>query len=307
MSGQPNRILIVDDDVSTLKILVAILNKQGYMTTLSTDGAEAWQQIKANPGIFDLVLLDRQMPGMDGISLLRLMKAEKSLQHIPVILQTCLSEADDFIEGFQSGAHGYLVKPINAKLLLAMIKSTIRIDYARSNLKRELAFLQTALHLTVKSMYRFRTLEEAEALACLLGNICPVSDRSRNGLYELFVNAVEHGNLDISYSCKSRLMMENRWKEEVALRLEQPQFRDRIVSVDIEQQSEGFSVLICDQGNGFDFESYLDFSPDRIFDLHGKGIAMANKLYLDEVEYLGSGNQVRAFIKSICLPDKQSG
>ena len=159
---------------------------------------------------------------------------------------------------------------------------------------------QVALRLSSKMSYQFRTIYEAKALANLLGSICAESERSRFGLYELLVNAVEHGNLGISYEEKTRFLLENRWEQELATRYHCPLYKDRIVSVDVEQAAEGFFVLITDQGNGFSHESYLDFSLERVFDLHGKGIAMAKNIYLDGLEYLGKGNQVRAFIQAAC-------
>ena len=296
--SQQNRILIVDDDRATLKLLVTILNKQGFLTIALTDSEEAWQRLQTQPESFALVLLDRIMPGLDGIAFLQRMKINNALTNIPVIMITALAEAKDYIEGLQAGAHGYLAKPINPNLLLAMIRSTIRLDYERYSLKKELTLMQAALRLTAEMSCRFRTLEEADALAYLLGNICPEPERLRSGLSELFINAIEHGNLGISYAEKTQLLMANRWAAEVEERLRQPLYRDRVVCAEIKQTHEGFFVLITDQGNGFDFAAYLDFAPARIFDLHGKGIAMAKTIYLDDVEYLGTGNQVRAFIRT---------
>ena len=70
--------------------------------------------------------------------------------------------------------------------------------------------LHAALHLTTEMSCRFQSLEEAEALAYYLGNICPEPERLRCGLVELFTNAIEHGNLEISYSDKTKLLLENR-------------------------------------------------------------------------------------------------
>ena len=240
MASQSNHILIVDDDATTRKLLTAILGKYGYSITEAPDGEDAWQLLQIKSGRFDLVLLDRKMPRLDGVALLTRLKSEKSLCHIPVILLSGMTEDADFIEGIRLGAHGYLAKPINAEMLLTMIRTTIRNDHLRKNLKEEICFLQTALLLTVKSHYQFRTLEEAESLAYLLGKFCPASCRSRQGLYELFVNAIEHGNLEISYEMKTKLLMENRWYEEVMLRLKQPKFSERYVSVEIEQDSGAF-------------------------------------------------------------------
>ncbi|MBP2666674.1 MAG: response regulator receiver protein [Firmicutes bacterium] len=298
MGNHHTQILIMDDNPATLQNLTEALNEQGFVAVPASNSEEAWRCLLSEPDSFGLVLLDRQMLEADSIALLRRMKAEKLLRNIPVIMQTGLAEIGDFVEGLQAGAHGYLAKPINVSLLLAMIQSTIRFDRERDSLKQDVNYLQAALQLTTKTSYRLRTFEEAKALSYLLGNLCPESDHTRLGLYELFINAIEHGNLEISYTYKTQLLMENRWIEEIDTRLADPRYKDRMVYVDIEQQSEGFSVLITDQGNGFHVDPYLDFTPERIFELHGRGIAMANKIYLNKVEYLENGNQVKVFIRS---------
>ena len=296
--GRQNRILLIDDDRATLKLLAAILTKQGFLTTAMSNSEEAWRSLQLQPDLYSLILLDRVMPDLDGLTFLQRMKADKNLSNIPVIMLTALCEPGDYIEGFQAGAHGYLAKPVNVNLLLAMIRATIQLDYERRSFRNELNLLQAALHLTTEMSCQFQSLEEAEALAYYLGNICPEPERLRCGLVELFTNAIEHGNLEISYSDKTKLLLENRWEEEVKKRLSQPVYRDRYVFVNMKKLSEGYSVLISDQGSGFDYANFLDFSPARIFDLHGKGIAMAKTIYLDDVEYLGTGNQVKAFIRT---------
>ncbi|MCP4219209.1 MAG: ATP-binding protein, partial [bacterium] len=66
---------------------------------------------------------------------------------------------------------------------------------------------------------------------------------------------------------------------------------------EIEQTGDEIRFTIKDQGKGFDLESYMDFSPDRVFDNHGRGIAMANKFSFDRLEYEGCGNRVMAVVK----------
>jgi len=300
MDNPNTQILVMDDNPATLQNLFEGLTEQGFVAIPASNSEEAWRLLQSDPNSFGLVLLDWQMPEAASIAFLRRMKSEKILRNIPVIMQTGMADVDAFVEGLQAGAHGYLAKPINVSLLLSMIQSTIRFDQERDSLKQDVNYLQGALQLTTKTQYRLRTLEEAKSLSYLLGNLCPESDNTRLGLYELFINAIEHGNLEISYSEKTQLLMEKRWIEEIDIRLSAPRYKDRMVYVDIEQQSEGFSVMITDQGNGFHFESYLDFTPERIFDLHGRGIAMANKIYLNKVEYMENGNQVKVFIRSAC-------
>jgi len=143
-----------------------------------------------------------------------------------------------------------------------------------------------------RAEFRYRNLSEARDLALLLADASLDPGRTLNGYSELLINAVEHGNLSISYAEKSTLMNEGRWAEEVETRLQHPDFTDRRVNVTLEKTANANCVTITDQGNGFDWQTYVEFSPERVFDLHGRGIAMSKVISFDGLEYLGKGNSV---------------
>jgi hypothetical protein len=113
---------------------------------------------------------------------------------------------------------------------------------------------------------------------------------------ELLVNAIEHGNLGLTYTEKSALKKEDRWEEEIRRRLEQAQYRGRRAVVNFFRTSEVVQFSVIDEGDGFKWERYLDFDPDRVFDPNGRGIAMAGKMAFSRLEYRGKGNHVVAEI-----------
>ena len=112
------------------------------------------------------------------------------------------------------------------------------------------------------------------------------------GLQELLTNAVEHGNLGISYADKTRLVLENRWADEVERRLAQPGWGRRTVTVTLSREAGDITLTIQDEGDGFDWRKYLEFDPERAFDPHGRGIAMARMMSFDALDYQGNGNTV---------------
>ena len=87
-------------------------------------------------------------------------------------------------------------------------------------------------------------------------------------------------------------------KEEIAFRMELPRYRRRFAELQIERTREGICLEVADQGDGFEWKKYLEFDPERTFDLHGRGIATARTFCLDEVTYLGKGNRVRVFLRT---------
>ncbi|MER8866965.1 response regulator [Mesorhizobium sp. M0751] len=130
----PPRILAVDDTPENLEILRMRLEANGYEVATATDGEEGLA--KARELTPDLILLDIMMPKLDGISVVRMLKQDISLQAIPVILVTAKADTRDVVEGLDAGGDDYLTKPFEHRALLARVRSMLR---------------QKALHDTVAS------------------------------------------------------------------------------------------------------------------------------------------------------------
>jgi anti-sigma regulatory factor (Ser/Thr protein kinase) len=143
-----------------------------------------------------------------------------------------------------------------------------------------------------------RTLEEAESLPSFLANCFPDSDRALTGISELLINGVEHGNLGISYDDKTRLMDENSWRQEVDRRLTLPEYADKQITVIFEKKGDTYYLQVTDQGEGFNWKSFLEFDPSRASHNHGRGIAMANMIAFDRLVYNEKGNQVTAIMQT---------
>ena len=112
------------------------------------------------------------------------------------------------------------------------------------------------------------------------------------GLSELMINAIEHGNLDIGYEEKSELRKRDLWESEIEKRLGFTENKEKYASVDVLNDLENVTFTISDQGNGFEWDDFMEFDTSRVMDNHGRGIAMANKLYFSKLEYQGNGNTV---------------
>ncbi len=120
MSRSPH-LLIVDDDAEIRDLLARFLKKHGYRVDTAADGRAMMKQLEA--GRFDLVVLDLMLPGEDGLSLCRRLRATSRL---PIIMLTALGEETDRIVGLEMGADDYLAKPFNPRELLARIKAVLR-------------------------------------------------------------------------------------------------------------------------------------------------------------------------------------
>jgi len=116
------------------------------------------------------------------------------------------------------------------------------------------------------------------------------------GLIELTVNAVEHGNLEIGYEAKTKLLKNGELTQEIERRMADKKYAGRVVELVVVRKNGGVYARITDQGPGFDWRSYVSIDPARASDSHGRGIAQANAVAFDKLSYNESGNQVLAFM-----------
>lgn len=115
------KILVVEDDAISRKVVTTILEKEGYEVVASDSGKEAVSLLGQHHDI-DAVVSDVMMPVMDGFHLLAYMKADPSLANIPVMLCSALSDAGSVRKGILLGVADYITKPINAESMIAKIK-----------------------------------------------------------------------------------------------------------------------------------------------------------------------------------------
>ena len=292
------RVLVVDDELFNVEILRDHLERAGYEVLSAEDGESGWAMIERERGALDAVLLDRMMPGLNGLQLLERIKADDELSALPVIMQTAMAAKHEVLEGLHAGAQYYLTKPFDGATLLAVVTTAVT-DYRRyAELQAEAARTQDTLSLLDQGQFTFRTLEEGRRLAALLSKACNDPQRVVLGLSELLTNAVEHGNLGIGYDEKSRLNEQGRWRQEVERRQELAEYAGKRVEVVFSRIGEEFHFTIRDEGEGFGWHDYLEFSAERAFDSHGRGIALAAGVSFTRLEYRGCGNEVFAVVGS---------
>ena len=289
----PNaHILIVEDEPLLQEILRENLEEVGYEISVADNGEMAWATLTANPGLFDTVILDRVMPDLDGIEVLRRIKSSPELSSIPVIMQTSLTSDEDIAEGLRAGALYYLTKPFAAEALLAIVAHSVEDRRSSLALQEEVKKTGATLKLLQSATFMFRTREEARALATLGAHAADDPQKVVLGLSELLLNAIEHGNLSITYAEKSEFLLNGSFEQEVIRRSSSPEYQCRHATLSIQRLNDVLYFTVADEGNGFDWQEYLEMSPDRAFDMHGRGIAMAKMLSFDELQYQGKGNVV---------------
>ena len=120
--SSPSHVLVVDDDKSVRESLVRALELEGYVVRSASDGAKALDAIKDEQP--DVVVLDVMMPAVDGLTVCRVLRAEKN--KVPVLMLTARTETSDRVQGLDAGADDYLPKPFALEELLARLRALLR-------------------------------------------------------------------------------------------------------------------------------------------------------------------------------------
>jgi len=282
-------------------ILEEYLISADYDVTTAVNGQIALDKLNETGAHYDVVLLDRMMPVLDGMSVLKIMKQDARLAKIPVIFQTAMVDKNYILEGFKAGAFYYLTKPFTEEELTSVVHDAITDHQHYQHLSTQAEKGLKVFQMMSDANFVFKTIDEGELIATYLSNVFPQFQKMARGLYELIINAVEHGNLEISYAGKSQLLKQGKLHEEIERRLEDEQFRSRRVKLSYHMLGEELRVTIIDEGHGFNWQEYMDINPERMVDSHGRGIALANLFSFDRLEYQGNGNTVTAVVK---VPDK---
>ncbi|BBL76488.1 response regulator [Methylomagnum ishizawai] len=290
-------VLLVEDEEIIATIITEFLGSRGIQVSAVADGEQAWALLRGGDPPYETILLDRELPGISGMELLQRIKTTAQLSQIPVVMETSSNDAKSIQEGLDRGAYYYLTKPFQPDVLLAIVNAAVGQyrDYRR--MRETLEKAERTLLFMESGRFRFHSLAQAQALAGGLAQACPEPLRAAAGLQELLINAVEHGNLGISYQEKSELILAGRLQAECERRLGLPEHLDKTVEVVVEREADRLCFTISDQGAGFDWHKYLDFDPGRIFDPNGRGIALARKISFDQLDYLGDGSSVQAVVK----------
>lgn len=149
----PKRILIVDDDEASRRLLTAMVGALGYESEAAHDGIEALAWLKLD---FDLVLLDVRLPGIDGYEVARRIRGNPATADLPIVMVTVLESKEDRLRAVEAGANDFISKPLDPTELRVRTASLLKMKEAQDAVKRQRAELE--------GMVERRTLALREAL-----------------------------------------------------------------------------------------------------------------------------------------------
>ncbi len=288
------RTLIVDDEPLVRRMLKRQLTRLECRVEQAADGREALACISG--AVPDVVFTDIRMPVMDGLELLKVIR--ESYPQVIVVVITGARSLEVAAEALRLGAHNYLDKPFgfaDIRRLIARYRPVVRRRMQRHEC--ELLVRRRELHVELDTRIQL-VPALAEFLVSDTEASLPESDRTGVllGLMELIANGVEHGSLEIGAEAKAAALAEggDALEQLHAARQAMPEYRDRKVVIACMADANQCEWLITDEGPGFDVEAVTHpLSSSGLLRPCGRGIFLS-RLQFDELEYLGTGNQVRA-------------
>jgi len=287
------KILIVDDEDMIRKILTEAIGKCGFEVQTAKNGREGLEIFKEYRP--ELVITDIQMPEKNGLELLEEIR-ELSPDTIVIII-TASDSQEYAIQALRLGANNFLHKPFSLKELTAHLEKYSAVLDSRS-VEREIVGRIKRRELTlildnqIDNVNRFADFLVQESSGAIA-----IKDRLgvHLGLVEMLTNAIEHGNLGITFEEKAQALGEGSevWDELCRQRAGKALQEKLEVRVDFRLEPDLCQWIITDCGEGFNLNEVPDPLEDRgILEANGRGIFLT-RLQFDNLEYLGRGNQVR--------------
>ncbi len=207
-STRASSLLVVDDNSMNRIMLSRYITKLGYQATLAENGRQALNKLQSEP--FDLVLLDVQMPEIDGYQVLEQMKVDPRLREIPVIMISAVDELESTVRCIELGAQDYLPKPFNPVLLRARLTACLERKWLRD---QEIDYLHqvgrvTAAAVAIKNnTFQRESLDEVASRSDELGQLAQVFQEMARQVYareQQLQRQVQQLRIEIDQARKTR-------------------------------------------------------------------------------------------------------
>ena len=279
----------MDDQEALRSLLARLLEREGFDAVQAEDGAQAVEMYRSESPL--VVVSDIMMPRMDGLTLLN--EIRRIDRNATVILMTGQGNEDVLLKALRGGATNFFKKPFNVRELIDEIRKVVefRLEAARSSLFSPLLVEETKRFVMPRADSPFFPIinQITLQLPCLL----PQEDilNLKIGIEEVITNAIEHGNLGISFEEKSKAIQEGRLAELIADKGRESDAAGRAVGITSRLSPRLFEITIRDDGKGFDWRTLPAVEPENLLAFNGRGIFLT-KIYFDEVTYNNAGNEV---------------
>lgn len=281
------KILIVDDNLDLLDYLKDFFMIYNYEVILAETGTEGIDKFREF--LPDIVISDMRLPDKNGNIVVKEIKEID--KNVPIIIITGYSDHQLILSAMKNGAVDLLKKPFKPNDLKYLINK-IETLFRKIKVKLSASFVQwEKRHIIIKNDINIIR----SVVDFIFSNIDYISEDvsfMKIGLQELLINAIEHGNLDITNIEKQELLDRGDYSRVLKERMQLPEYKEKFVDIKIFSTPEYLKITLEDMGKGFDPSQIPDpENPENFLKESGKGILMAIHAF-DKVEYNAIGNGV---------------
>lgn len=283
----PGRLLIIDDNKDLLEFLRDFFRKNGFDVLLALTAMDGVEKFKSF--MPDVVITDMRLPDKPGNWVVKEVKSVN--KKTPVIIITGYSDHHLIVEAMENGATELLKKPFKQKDLKYLL-SKIEILLKRLHVDLSSRFVcWEKRHYQIENDIHVVPIL-VDYLFDRVDYLCENDSFLRIGLQEILINAIEHGNLEISYSDKQKMLDSGDYNQMLMERAKEETYRHKRVDIKVFSTPQYLKVIVEDMGNGFDMSALPNLGdPENFFRESGKGILMAINAF-DRVQYNDIGNVV---------------
>jgi DNA-binding NarL/FixJ family response regulator len=264
------RVGIIGDHARDLEASAERLRAIGF-SSLLVDSPSALGDPASIGADVDVMLLRAPLGPAESVQLLESLRDVPRQAPVWTIVLSRHQSLADRQRLIQAGARHLLNMPVEDATLSRVVRAAL-VDLATSKAIQDyVASHKSAVGRMLSAAFEIRTMDEAQKLSTMLATNCPIPEKVAVGIWELLANA--------------------RFEGELARRLRQPPYADRVARVEFRRATKSIRLRVIDEGPGFDFRRFVeaDLPMDRP---NGRGICIARKLCFDRVIYKGQGNVV---------------
>lgn len=280
-------ILIIDDNIDLLEYLKDFFMIYNYEVILAESGNEGIEKFREfSP---DIVISDIRLPDKSGNIVVKEIKELDP--DVPIIVITGYSDHNLILSAMKNGAVELLKKPFKPKDLKYLV-SKIETLFKKIKEKLSASFLEwEKRHLKISNDIHIIP-SVTDFIFSNVDYIFSEISFMKIGLQEILINAIEHGNLNISYEEKQKLLQAGDYNRILKEKASHPDFVDKFVDIKVFSTPDYLKIIVEDMGEGFDLSSIPDpENPENFLNESGKGIMMTLNAY-DDVQYNKKGNKV---------------
>ncbi len=295
----PKRILVVDDEEIIRDVIASKIQKSlGYEVLQAGNGVEALKVIENM--MPDLIITDIKMPEMSGIELLGEIRRRRI--NVPVIILTGYGTMEDAISAIRLGANSFIKKPFDINQVVTLIENIFAVHRETADVREIVPFIRSQsftiripnnyIYLSKIINYIFANVRDCWQMEGAQLNDVKVA------LYEVLLNAFEHGNLQVDKECKERCLVlgHSVYRKYLLEQMEDVANRGKSITIFASIDAIRLEVSVLDEGPGFDYSSVNeDLDPESFMRMYGRGLFLVKNL-MDEVSFNERGNLLR-FLK----------